>query len=140
MDRRMKNFALALSIVTLTTFTSAGIAASMYGHSLEGGIPFVAGGVGKDNRSELELLSPRYHLRVTNALRTGELVSDIHVRLRDANGRIVLDTIASGPILLADPLPGAYTLESEFQGQNQTRNIRIGSGSQTEVKSSWRLS
>lgn len=140
MTKRMTGLGAALSIIVLASVSTSGMAGSMYGQSLEAGVPFVVGGIGTDARTEMNQLSPRYRLRVTNSTRAGELITDVRVRLRDANGRIVLDTVANGPILLADPLPGAYSLESEFEGQNQTRKLTISNSGQTEVLSNWQAS
>lgn len=84
------------------------------------GRAYVSGGIGVEERIELERTRPQFSLRVVTAARgSGAFLADARIRIAGAGGRQVLDTAMSGPILLVDLLPGRYLLDATANGQTK---------------------
>jgi len=95
--------------------------------AVEGGVPFVSGGVGGEEQAELRAEAARYSLWVVTAERgSGVYLADVQLTLRDAAGRTVLDEALDGPWLMAKVPPGRYTLEARCEGQTLRRSVTIG--------------
>jgi hypothetical protein len=58
---------------------------------------------------------------------TGAYIADVHVRVSDAKGHMVLDTITDGPMLIAKLPPGRYQVAAEARGQTKTASLDTAS-------------
>lgn len=103
------------------------------------GVRFVAGGVGDEEREYLESLAGEFRLRITFALAQGGFISDARVRVRDAAGLTVLETVVDGPILLLNPPSGAYTVWAEAYGQAQEQGVTAPESGQAKLNFLWRV-
>lgn len=89
-------------------------------------VPHISGGVGYDERAHLEAVKPQYNLRLLFAISgAGSYLSGVKVRIQDARGNAVLETVSNGPWFFAQLPPGAYTLTLDNQGQVQQRSVNI---------------
>ena len=89
-----------------------------------GGIEYVTGGVGEDERLSLDAARKDFNLELVFADRaSGSYLSDVEVTLLDRGGREVLKTVTRGPRLLARLPPGAYKVMATFEGAPQARNV-----------------
>lgn len=104
----------------------------------QAGVNYVSGGIGLDERAQLEALGTELSLRLTFALDTGSFLSDIPVRVVDGSGRVVIEATSEGPIFFAGLAPGVYTVEVGPPGEEQRRTVRIVAGRQTEASFFWR--
>ena len=87
---------------------------------------WVSGGVGADERDEMVLTLPDYNLKIlTAAEQSGAFLSAVEATVRDAQGRIVLETSLDGPWLLARLQPGRYEVTATRDGKSQTRSVTI---------------
>jgi hypothetical protein len=100
------------------------------------GVSFVSGGVG-DERQALEAMGQRFDLKLTMALSTGHFVGDARVRIQSPQGRIVLDTLADGPLLYAQLQPGTYTVSCSLNGKELKQTAQITPGAQQELTFTW---
>jgi hypothetical protein len=92
----------------------------------EGGVTFISGGVGMDEREALKKVEADYNLRLLFAAReSGEFVADVKVTIRDAKGKTVLETVAGGPRLFVKLTPGSYKITAENNGTPMTRAVTI---------------
>jgi hypothetical protein len=101
------------------------------------GVTFVTGGAGTEERNALEALGHDFNLKLTMALNDGHFVGDVTVRIRDANGRTVLDTVAKGPLLYAKLDPGTYGVSCSMNGKNQEQTAHVEAKGQEQVKCTW---
>ena len=89
-------------------------------------VPHISGGVGYDERAHLEAVKPQYNLRLLFAISgAGSYLSGVKVRIQDARGNAVLETVSNGPWFFAQLPPGAYTLTLDNQGQVQQRSVNV---------------
>jgi hypothetical protein len=95
-----------------------------------GGVPYVSGGVTVAELEKLAAQREKYSFWLTTAaLRSGAHLSDVNVKITEAESRkVVLDTMMIGPWLLIDLPLGAYTVEATFQDQTQKHMTRIHPG------------
>jgi hypothetical protein len=102
------------------------------------GVAYVSGGVGLEERAQLEALGTEFSLRLTFALTTRSFLSDVPVRVLDSGGRVVLEATSDGPILFARLDPGAYVVEAGPPDELQRRSVQVVAGRQIEVNFFWR--
>ncbi len=103
------------------------------------GIRYVSGGVGEDERAELNALSSRFNLRLLFAMQSsGSYVADVRVNIRDERGGLALVAKSKGPWFFAALPPGTYTIEAEASGSVQRQTVRIGGTAQSRLNFYWR--
>lgn len=108
----------------------------------QGGIPYLSGGIGSDESAAIKAAQSRYSLSVTFSSRQdGKDVyqASVPVKVRDATGTIVLDIVTDGPFLLADLLPGSYTVTASVQGVEKQSTAKIAAGQHIKVTMAWDL-
>jgi hypothetical protein len=92
----------------------------------EGGITFISGGVGMDERETLKKVESDYNLRLLFAAKdSGEFVAGVQVTIRDAKGKTVLDAVSDGPRFFAKLTPGSYRVTVLHNGTPMTRAVKI---------------
>lgn len=81
-------------------------------------VNFVTGGVGEDERMEIEQVKGDYNVHVTQARSDGAFVEDINtiIRVKAGNEWKEILNVDSGPLLYVSLLPGTYTIESTRAG------------------------
>ncbi|CAG2160882.1 carboxypeptidase regulatory-like domain-containing protein [Cupriavidus numazuensis] len=96
--------------------------AMLSGHTVPGGVAYVAGGLGKDPVDAIRSMQGGYNLRMTFArARTGGYLADIHVRIEDIHGNRVVAAMAPGLLFYARLPDATYRVLSTFGTQEQTR-------------------
>ena len=94
---------------------------------------FVSGGVGEEDRAELEKVQRNYSLKLVFAGEGGVFLDDIHVLIMDSANNTVLTTDTEGPILLAQLKPGKYVVNADVQGITQKQNVTIKKNRQSNI-------
>ena len=96
-----------------------------------GAIEYLSGGIGKDEATAVEHASRQWPLTLEFAVEEGKhavFTADVHVLVRDAQRRTVLEATTEGPYLLARLQPGHYTVEARRQGQTRHQKVTIVKG------------
>jgi hypothetical protein len=94
-------------------------------HHEEEDVKFVTGGIGEDERTEIEAARGEYNVHVTSARLDGAFVEDTRVIIRNKAGEEVLD-VDAGPLLYVQLAPGSYTVEATHNDIIKKRNLTIG--------------
>lgn len=84
----------------------------------------VSGGVGLESRSLLARQEKEANLKLVFSDAAGSYLADVPVTIVDANGRVVVQTAATGPWLLVRLLPGTYKVTA---GSENGRTVNVGS-------------
>jgi hypothetical protein len=105
----------------------------------EGGVKYVSGGVGVDEVQALRSIQHEYNLRLLFLVQgSGEFLADVKVKIQDAKGKTVLDTVSDGPRFLAKLAPGSYRIIAESEGKQIIKSVRIPSKSSTSQSFFWK--
>jgi hypothetical protein len=101
-------------------------------------IPAVGGGVGLNARAMLSSeAQPEHNVKMVFALDTGNYVADVGVKVKDANGRTVIDGVSDGPWLYAKLPPGNYTATATYNGRSVTKHFSAGRSGQQLAQFRW---
>src|SRR3954469_17909160 len=105
-----KIFAIALCTLSLAPLGQAfAQGAATLVPKTENNISYISGGVGKDEQELADAVGRYgYNVQLVFAEQTGNYLADIRVRIADAKGGVVLDTVSDGPMFLAKLPPGLY--------------------------------
>jgi hypothetical protein len=68
---------------------------------------------------------------------TNEYLSDVPVRIADAQGKTVLDTLSRGPFLLARLPYGRYTVVATYRDHKQERTVNVSAAGHARAVFIW---
>jgi hypothetical protein len=92
----------------------------------QGDVEFVSGGVGEHEQKAMRAMQGKYNLHIVLAVKgTGEYVADAKIKIMDAQGKTVLDTVSAGPDFFAKLSPGHYSLVADRDGHMVKEAIMI---------------
>jgi hypothetical protein len=102
------------------------------------GIPYMIGGVGRDEREALAAMGKDYSLKLMFALKSREYLSDVKVEISDSTGKKAIDVVADGPWFFTNLPPGKYTVTVTMMGKAQQNVVNIVKGlKQTTLRFYW---
>jgi hypothetical protein len=128
----MKPLRLAL-IVSAALTLSVTMAPTMM-VSDEGGIPYLTGGVGTDEREQIGARAGNYNLKLTFAIvNSTQYLGDAQVTIKDAAGKTVLTVQTDGPFFYAKLPPGKYRVSATSGGQTQEKTVTVGHQGQVQI-------
>jgi hypothetical protein len=87
--------------------------------------PHVSGGIGLEEREEIEAQAKNYNLLITNANIKSQLTTGIDFAIRDDKGREILKIDDAGPLLYVQLPPGDYVISMAKDRQNEERKIKL---------------
>ena len=100
------------------------------------GITYVTGGIGDEEREQLDGIKQNFNLRIVSAGTNGEYAGNTHVVISDTHGNELLN-VPAGPIFYAELAPGNYTVDALSEGQKQRRVIKISGKKSSFVHFTW---
>lgn len=131
---------MAINARSLASACVALLVAGMFGQLVaapisenSAGIAVVHGGVGIEERAAIEQKASDYNLKLTFARKgSGAYLFGVKVVVRNKQGGVVLDTVASGPLLLAKLPAGEYTVTATEHDSALTQNLAIKGGARRD--------
>jgi hypothetical protein len=102
------------------------------------GVKYVTGGVGFDERKELDALSRQFNLKLTFALTNGDFLGESQVHITSADGTAVLDAVTDGPYFYVHLKPGTYTVKIDRDGHVLQRTAHVTDRGQQHLMFSWK--
>ena len=142
---KSKLSAIAAAIAASGLALSVTAAAAQMDHlpatQTQGGITFLSGGVGEGQAHAIERAAKGYPLELEFVLRAkpkDEFLANIKVRIKDAHDKVVLDTTADGPFLLAKLPAGKYAVSADHDGKVEHRQIEIAAKQHRRVVFEWK--
>jgi hypothetical protein len=103
------------------------------------GITYASGGIGDDERSEMQAMKGGYTLLLKVAAKSGHYLGDVDVTFRRASGEIAFESRLDGPWLLVNLPSGAYDMSVTSGGTTQRKKVRIDKGARREVVMYWNI-
>jgi hypothetical protein len=105
------------------------------------GIEYMSGGIGSDEAQLMETVSPRWPATFEFAIKDhkgAEFASDVRVTVRDANGAVLFDHVASeGPFMVARLDPGTYEVEARLRGNTLKQTLQVTPGMPAKMTFLW---
>ena len=102
------------------------------------GITYRTGGVGKEERDALHVVTKSYSLKVVLAgTGDGAFVADATIRVLVGGGKVVLEAQECGPMFFADLPSGTYQVEGTLHGVTKKKSVSLTKGKQTAVQFRW---
>ena len=103
-----------------------------------GGIEYRSGGVGKEERDGLLLVTKRYTLKVVLAAKGDRaFVFDAKIRILDASGKAIVEADGAGPLFFANLPAGKYKVAATAYGQTKEQSVTVTAGKQTAISFTW---
>jgi hypothetical protein len=104
------------------------------------GYPYMAGGVGFDERQLMAELGNNFNLKLTFAEQSGIYLADVRVVITNQNGEEIVNTSAGGPWFYVQLPPGRYDVKASFAGTTKRiSNIPVSNSQQTSRMFHWDL-
>lgn len=131
---------MAVNVRTVAGACLALAVAGMFGQLVaapvqetKGVVTILHGGIGMDDRLAIEQKAADYNLKLTFARKgSGAYLSGVKVVVRDKQGAVVVDTVASGPLLLARLPAGEYTVAATEQDFTLSQTLAIKGGARRD--------
>ena len=100
-----------------------------------GGVEYLNGGAGEEERAGMTAQRAAFPLRLVFSLPGGAYTVADHVDV-SRGGAKVLAVDKAGPILMVKVAPGDYTVDASYAGKTERRQVRVAAGG-TQID--WRL-
>jgi len=129
-------FAMAFACAAVAHAQPAPGAAPPPRVQLQGGVEYLNGGAGEEERAAIVAQSADLPLRIVFSVASGAYVLADHVDVANAGGAKVLSLDKAGPLLAIKVPPGDYTIDVTVAGKTERRPIKVG---RQAVVLNWRL-
>jgi hypothetical protein len=120
--------------------SSTGFSASQPQLKTYGGISYVSGGFGEEERENLRAMSKNDNLELSFALQNKNYLSGAKMVIKDGHGKDVLETVSEGPLLSVKIPEGSYTVEATAMGQTLVQTAHVPPEGQAQLYSAWKES
>ena len=134
----MKSSPRLISILAALAFPLGAAQAAIVESQHADGVRSLQGGVGEAEQQQMKAAAADYSLGLTFAADSGAYLADVAVRVLDAKGRAVFDTVVRNPIVLVDLPAGRYTVEATYQGRTQRSSVDLAKGKSRALTLRWR--
>lgn len=102
----------------------------------QGNFSYVTGGIGDDEKSQLETTQHNYNLCVMNADKAGHFSGDTRIVISDLQRNPLLDA-TTGPLFYANLPKGKYIVEGYSAGQTKKQTVNISNTKPTHIRFIW---
>ena len=104
----------------------------------QGDVTFVTGGVGIDERNELDATRANYNLSLQFSVQgSGNSLSDVNIRITDLKGNVFLETVSNGPKLFAKLPSGRYIVTVDLNGETYHKTVSVRGKQNTSLSFTW---
>jgi hypothetical protein len=87
--------------------------------------PYLSGGVGEEERAMMLPYKDDFSLQLLFALRKGNYLAAVDVRISDGEGVELLSARSDGPFFFVQLEPGWYTVTATYGGETQARRLKV---------------
>lgn len=124
-----------IALVTVSPLSAQTLSATPSSAARIAGVPYSAGGVGLEQRNEMQRLAASHNLLVKFAEANGDYLVPETVSVRKGNTE-VLSVTDAGPLLYVNLPNGTYTVAATYKGVVRSKSVSIA-GSAPEVVLTW---
>ena len=134
----MKTLYLALILPCLLLSLPSLAEESAIQPQTQGDVTFVTGGVGIDERNELDATRANYNLSLQFSVQgSGNYLSDVNIRITDLKGNVFLETVSNGPKLFAKLPSGRYIVTVDLNGETYHKTVSVRGKRNTSLSFTW---
>ena len=134
----MKTLCLALILSCILFSLTSFAEESAIQPQTQGEVTFITGGVGIDERNELDANRANYNLSLLFSVQgTGDYLSDVKIRITDLKGNVFLETVSDGPKLFAKLPPGRYIVIADLNGETYHKTVSVRGKQNTSLSFTW---
>jgi hypothetical protein len=138
-SRRYILSGLVGSVVGLLSLgTSFALPAQSLTVQTEHGIPYVSGGVSLQERQTLRQMSKDDNVQLIFSAKNRDYLSDVAVRITDAKGHEVFNTVTQGPWLMMKLPAGQYHILATTKGHAQGTTFAVPSSGRSKTYLTWK--
>lgn len=137
MRKKIVRLLLISLIVPFLSLPGSGNEMDMIKGSING-IPYMTGGVGKVERSDMIKMYKDYNLKIILALNSGDYLALLPVSIYDSSGNNLLQTEVSGPWLYVKLPEGDYIIQASYKGKVKKRNAYVANMGLGLVMFNWK--
>jgi hypothetical protein len=102
---------------------------------MSNGSGYYSGGVGITEREQMKDMTQGCNLKLVFDTQTGAYLSAVNVKIQDAKGNVLIDTVSVGPWFTAK-LPAAdYRITASFANRRNVRTIQLAHKPRTIILS-----
>jgi hypothetical protein len=92
----------------------------------EAGVDYVYGGMEPLERKAIGKIAERFQVQLAFSREgTGEKLTGVKVTLIDYKGDKAVEKVIDGPIFFANPPPGRWTLQAEYEGEKYSKTVDV---------------
>ena len=105
-----------------------------------GTLEFISGGIGQDESRAIEKASRTWPLTLEFAAKDqhrADFAADVNVVIRDAKGHALLQTVSTGPFVLARLSPGRYDVDATLGGKTLHEKVQVKAGQNFRAELMW---
>lgn len=108
---------------------------------MQNGISYIGGGVGVEERQALAQWAKGFSLRIEVALKSGDYLGDLRIKVLDNAGKVVLESPSDGPLMYIQLSSGRYKVEVSDPKSTglatKVREVSVSEGQQTRLFFVW---
>jgi len=130
MRRILLLFAVATAFAA-PNIAMAQVEPAMIAEEVQGGIRFLSGGIGLEERAAMDAKAKEFNLKLVFSVTSREYLSDVQVQIQDPGGKIVLSARSKGPWFLVRLPEGEYIVQASVGDQKKTLKASAGKALQT---------
>ena len=95
----------------------------------DGGVRYLMGGVGSDERASMEILAADYNVKLVFAGRSGDYIADVSVVIDDLHGKSLAHVVTNGPWLYLMLSPGSYRVKATYAAKTmEIQELKVPQG------------
>jgi len=103
-----------------------------------GSIPFLSGGIGKEQQNLMRQAGKDFNLRVEFSERKdNEFIVGTELLIADMQGNPVFALTDAGPMVNVDLPDGRYRITANYQGENESRLVTLRRGAGQDLYFHW---
>jgi hypothetical protein len=137
MKTKLSVLLMACLMLALSPLASRAAVSSAITEGRSNGIMYASGGVGINERMDMDAMAKNYNLKMVFVEAPRDYVAGVKVTVEDHNGKVLLETISNGPWFFAKLPQGDYRVITSFRNHREIKNLKVAGGPET-VAFFWR--
>jgi hypothetical protein len=118
-------------MLVLSPLASTAATSSFITEGKSNGVMYASGGVGMDERMDMDALAKDYNVKMVFVEAPKDYVSGVKVKIEDPSGKVLLETTSSGPWFFAKLPQGEYRIIATFHNHPEVKNLKVAGSAET---------